>query len=232
MRHLRFTVLAALAVALCAAPIAAADNRHGNGGGAVVAPARGGGLTGGELLGEAWAQGLTRPSSPDPFAGRCRPLARNVVIAAKVNGTATCTVTRHTRLFIFFGSIFSPLDPPLFPTTEEAQLAAAVAADREAIQAMTVTVDRRTINIRTPRFELFSPQRTVQLPAENAYDAPAGTTLTFTAHAWGAVIRKLRPGQHTITIEVVAPEWIPDPLIDTINLHVVRGGGSGQEDDD
>ena len=111
MRHLRRTALATVAIALCAAPIAAADNRHDNGGGAVVAPARGGGLTGGDLLGQDWAQGLARPHSPDPYSGRCRPLARNVVIPAGWE-ISTCTVTHRTRLFIFFGSFFSQLDPP------------------------------------------------------------------------------------------------------------------------
>jgi hypothetical protein len=227
MRHLRRTVFATLAIALCTAPVAAADNHHRNGGGAVVAPARGGGLTGGEMLGEDWARGLARPS-PDPFDGGCRPFVGNVLTPAWVNGTATCTITKGTRLFIFFGSFCSDLDDPASLKTEEDQLACAVAAD-QAIQAFSVTVDRRTINIRTRRFELFSPQRRAQLTADNFYGVPAGTTLTFTAHAWGAVIKKLRPGQHTVTMEVVAPEWDPDPLIFTINLTVVRGGGSGED---
>jgi len=98
MRQLRRTVLATVAVALCAAPIAAADNHHDNSGGAVVAPARGGGLTGGELLGEDWARGLARPSSPDPFRGGCRPFVGNVLTCeteAKVSGT---TLTRTTKI--------------------------------------------------------------------------------------------------------------------------------------
>ena len=68
MRHLRHTVLMTVAVALCTAPVAAADNRDETSHGAVVAPASGGGLTGGEMLGEDWARGLAR-SSPDPFDG-------------------------------------------------------------------------------------------------------------------------------------------------------------------
>ncbi len=228
MRYLRHTVLVAVAVAMCAAPVAAADKPHDNSGAAAVAAARGGGLTGGELLGEDWARGLARPSSPDPFSGGCRPLVGNVLTPAWVNGTATCTVTRSSLLFVFFGSFCSDLDdPPLFKT--EDQLACAVAAD-QAIRAFSVTVDRRTINIHTRRFELFSPQRTARLTAENFFGVPAGTPVTFTAHAWGAVVGKLHPGQHTVTVEVVAPDWGLDPLTRTINLTVVRGESSDEDD--
>ncbi len=222
-------VVAALTLAVLAAPIAAAHGPQKDGG-AFIAPARGGGLTGGELLGEDWAQGLARPFSSDPLSGSCRTLVRNVLIPAYgPDGTATCTATKHTRLFIFFGTAYTSLDDP-FPQTEEDQLAAAVAAD-QAIHALTVTVDGRATNIRRRRFELFSPQRTVQLPADNYYGVPAGTTLTFTAHAWGAVIRKLRPGQHTVTMEVVAPDF-GGTFTFTINLNIVRGGGPSDDDDD
>jgi len=96
---------------MCASPIAAADHRYENSGGRVVAPARGGGLTGGELLGKDWAQGLARPAGDDPFSGRCRTLVRNVLIPAiGEDVTATCTATPRTRLFVFFGSFFSDLD--------------------------------------------------------------------------------------------------------------------------
>lgn len=226
MRHLRRTVLATLAAALCAAPVAVADNRHENGGGAVVAPARGGGLTGGELLAEDWAQGLVRLAGDDPFNGRCRTLVGNVMVPAYGEDfTATCTVTKRTRLFVFFGSFFTNLEG--FETEDE-QLAAAVSAD-QAIQRLTVTLDGDRVNIRRPRFELFSPQRAVDVPEDNAFGLPAGP-LTFTAHAWGAVIRKLRHGRHIVTLSVVAPEW-GDPFSLTIVLNVVRGGGSGKVDD-
>jgi hypothetical protein len=103
-----------------------------------------------------------------------------------------------------------------------------VAAD-QAIHELNVTVDNgRTINLVRRRFELFSPQRTVQLHDDNFYGVPA-RTVTFTAHAWGAVIRKLRPGQHTVTLEVVAPDF-GDPFTATTVLNVVRGGHSHDGD--
>jgi hypothetical protein len=135
--------------------------------------------------------------------------------------TATCTIAESALLFVFVGSFCSSLDEPPLLKTED-QLACAVAAD-EAIRAFNVTVDRRTVSIRTRRFELFSPQRTTRLAAENFFGVPAGTPITFTAHAWGAVIGKLHPGPHTVTIEVLAPLWGLDPLVRTINLTVVRG---------
>ena len=222
MRQRRSTVLAVLAVlgvALCAAPAASANDPHGDDGGAVIAPARGGGLTGGELLGEVWAQNLALPASNDPFDRSCIPFARNVIAPHPGEaGVATCNATTRTRLFVFFGSFYSNLDPP-FPTTEEDQLAAAV-ADDQAFRQLNVTVDYgRTVNLVRRRFELFSPQRTVQLLDDNLYGVPA-QTITFTAHAWGAVIRDLRPGQHTVTFEVVSDT---ERFTLTVILNVVRG---------
>jgi hypothetical protein len=230
MRHLRRTVLAVLGVALCAAPVASAHDRDGDRGGPVISPARGAGMTGGELLGEVWAQNLALPASNDPFGGSCIPFARNVIAPHPgETGTATCTATKRTRLFVFFGSFWSALEEP-FPVTEEEQLAQAVAAD-QAIHELNVTVDGgRTVNLVRRRFELFSPQRTVQLLDDNLLGVPAQTT-TFTAHAWGAVIRRWRPGRHTVTFEVVAPDW-GDPFTLTTVLNVVRGDHSDDGDRD
>ena len=90
--------------------------------------------------------------------------------------------------------------------TEEEQLACAVDAD-QAIHQHNVTVDDgKTINLVRRRFELVSPQMTVQLPPDSDFGVPAQAT-TFTAHAWGAVVRKRRPGRHTVTLEVVTPDF-------------------------
>jgi hypothetical protein len=230
MRHLRRTVLATFAVVLCAVPAAYAHDRDGNG--AVVAPARGGGLTGGELLGESWATGLVLPEGENPFRGTCLTLARNVQHPSiGEDGTATCTVTQRTRLFVYFGSTCSNVEPaPFFGETEEEQLACAVAADR-GFEQLNVTVDKRDkIKLLRRRFELFSPQRTIELPPNNVFGIPPRTA-TFTAHGWGAVIRNLRPGHHTVTLEVANPDY-GDPFSVTTNLNVVRGGHSDHDDDD
>ncbi len=219
MRPLRHTVLTILTVALCAAPVAGAHDRHEKDG-AVVAPARGGGLTGGELLGEAWARDAY--AGEDPFRGTCMTLARNV-LAPHVGDdlTATCTAKPRTRLFVYFGTACFNVEEGVGETEQE-QLACAVALD-QAIDELNVAVDNsKPINIVKGRFELFSPQRTVELPEGNIFGVPAQTA-TFTAHAWGATIRRLRPGRHTVTIEVVAPDF-GDPFTFTVLVNVVRNG--------
>ena len=224
MRHLRRTVLATFAIALCAAPAASAHDRHQDRGGAVVEPARGGGLTGGELLAKGWSVGPF--ATEDPFSGSCVTLARNVIAPHfGDDGTATCAATQRTRLFVYFGSACFNVEEGVGETEEE-QLACAVAAD-QAIQQFNVTVDDgKTIRLVRRRFELVSPQTTVPVPPGSGYDA---ATATFTAHAWGAVIRRLRPGRHTVAIEVVA-DFGTFPV--TVALNVARGGHPDDEDAD
>ena len=193
----RSILLAILATTmLVGAASASAHNAH-------VTPARGGGMTGGQLLGEAWAQGLSGQSAP--FSGTCSTVAGNVLVSHYTDDTARCTATPASRLLVFFGSFCSVAENPLL-TTEREQLACAISSD-EAIDDLTVTVDRgRAIDIHKRRFELFSPQRSVRLPADNDFGLPAGDT-TFTAHAWGAVVEGLRPGRHTVVLQLVAPDF-------------------------
>lgn len=226
MRHLRSTVLAVLGIACCAAPAASAHDQPRKGGDPVVAPARGGGLTGGELLGEAWAVGPF--AGEDPFRGGCVTLAHDVIAPHPgETGTATCTATPSTRLLVFFGTACFNVEPGVGETEEE-QLACAEASDR-AIHELNVTVDDgKTINLVRRRFELVSPQMSVELPDGNVFDVPAQTA-TFTAHAWGAVIRKLRPGRHAVVMEVVAPDFGGTFTL-TVVLNVVPGGHADDAD--
>ena len=135
------------------------------------------------------------------FSGSCVTLARNVIAPHfGDDGTATCAATQRTRLFVYFGTACFNVEEGVGETEEE-QLACALAADR-AVQEFNVTVDGgETVRLVRRRFELVSPQTTVPVPPGSGYDA---VTATFTAHAWGAVIRRLRPGRHTVAIEVVA----------------------------
>ncbi|HEV7978866.1 hypothetical protein, partial [Amycolatopsis sp.] len=234
MRRLSRTALAILVVAACAAPVAGgAQDRHGPRGGPLVAPAQGGGMTGGELLGEAWVRGLSLPAE-NPFSGRCITLV-DKVLAPQIgeDGTATCSASPGSKLLVFFGSFCTNYEAPLFPQTEAEQLACAIAGD-QAIHEINITVDGgETINIVQPRFEVSSPQRTVQLPPDNVLGAPAGPA-TVTAHAWAAVIRKLRPGQHTIAEEVAADFGTGEERFTlTTFLNIVpRGHSHGEQDDD
>jgi hypothetical protein len=218
MRQLHSTLLVTLAAMLSVVP-AAAQQPHKSGS-AIVVPARGAGLTGGELLGEAWAVGPF--AGEDPFSGGCVTLANNVIAPHPgETGTATCTATPQTRLLVFFGTACFNVEPGVGETEDE-QLACAVAAD-QAIHELNVKVDNgETINLVGQRYELVSPQTSVQLPDANGFNV-AAQTATFTAHAWGAVVRIPRAGPHVVTIEVVAPDFGGTFTL-TVNLNVVPGG--------
>jgi hypothetical protein len=220
MKHLRWAVLAVLAVGLCAAPVATAHDHKG--GGAVVAPAhKVAGLTGGELLGEAWVQLLSHPANT--FAGSCTPVVRRVVSPEPdANANSSCTIEKGTSLFIPVGSDCSNVEPdPFFGADEAAQRECAIAAD-EFFVAISIAVDGgEPVDIRKPRFELISPQRSVELPEDNYLGVPAGPA-TFVAHGWAGLVKKLPLGEHTITVVVADSEG--GTTTGTISIEVVRRG--------
>jgi hypothetical protein len=224
MRHLRHIVLAAVAVALCVAPVAGAHGPDKDGGGAVVAPAKD------KWLGEFWAQIYALPVSENPFAGhgRCLTVGHKVVQAAG----APCTIEQGTAFTLGFGTAWSSVEDP-FPQTRAEQLALAVAANQQVV-GMTVTVDGGDpVEIRTPRFELFSPQRTVLLPADNILGLDGPQTITLSAHGWGAVVRKLSPGEHTIvgdTLFADGEHLIVTHIVTVVPKHD-HEQGQGQQDD-
>jgi hypothetical protein len=224
IRHLRLTVLVGLAVALCGAPVAGAHAPDKDPGGAVIAPAKD------KWLGEFWAQIYSLPVSENPFAGngRCLTVGHNVVQAAG----APCTIERGTAFTLGFGTAWSNVEDP-FPQTRAEQLALALAADQQVV-GMTVTVDSGDpVQILTPRFELFSPQRTVLLPAENILGLDGPQTITLSAHGWGAVVRKLSVGQHTIvgdTLFADGEHLIVTHIVTVIPKHD-HEEGHGQQDD-
>jgi hypothetical protein len=157
----------------------------------VVAPAKD------KWLGEFWAQIYSLPLSENPIVGNGNPcLTVGHKVIQEVGGP--CTIEQGTALTLGFGSAWSNVEDP-FPETRKEQLAVATAADREFVAGMTVTVDGGDpVEIRTPRFELFSPQRTVLLPADNGLGVDGPQIVTLSAHGWGAVVRKLGVGEHEI----------------------------------
>ena len=227
MAHLRRGILAAIAVALCAAPVAAADGSHGHGKRAAVVPVhKVAGVPAGEHLGAAWAEGYEESlSAPSPPSGPCELVGerRKQALFLGPNGeTVTCTVDSRTQLIVFgLGASCSDVEPdPFFGADEAAQRACAIAFDMEFVQALRVSVDGGTpVDIRTPRFEVISPQMTAEVPADSPVGYPEGTA-TLVAHAWMAEVRKLRPGRHTITVQAVSTEFdITSTLIVTIRRH-------------
>jgi hypothetical protein len=133
-------------------------------------------------------------------------------------GGGPCTVTEGTAIPIGFGSAWSNLEDP-FPPDEAAQRAVALAAD-QGLSEIQITVDHDDpVNTRRRRFEIFSPQRTVQLPEDNILGVPVPAyPVTLTAHAWSALVRNLPPGHHTIVAEVV---WDGDAFAVTFVIDVV-----------
>jgi hypothetical protein len=228
MTHLRPTVLAALAVALCAVPVAAADGSHEHGRSAAVVPVHQvAGTPAGEFIGANFARGYATPVGETPPANPCQTVGdtHQALVMGPNGETNTCTVDRRTQLVIFgLGSACSDVEPaPFFGADEAAQRACVVAFDHEFVTALRVTVDDDApVDFRTERFEVISPQQTLQLPPDNAFGVPAGPA-TLVAHAWMAQLRTLRPGQHTVSVDAVTPEFA---ITSTFILNVLPEGSN------
>jgi hypothetical protein len=75
-------------------------------------------------------------------------------------------------------------------------------------------------DIYSERFELITPQGETVFP-EGAIPGATPGPATFVGGAWSATLRhKLRPGQHTITLEV---EFVDETFTTLLTLNVVRG---------
>jgi hypothetical protein len=213
-RHLGHTFLLALAIALGAASVAGAHDAQRGRSGAVLTPSQG------KLVGEGWAQLYSLPISENPFFGNGSPCLTVGHHAIEMVEGGSCTITQGTAILLQLGSAYSNVEDP-FPPDEASQRAVALASD-QAVSEIHVTVDDdEPVDIRTPRFELFSPQRTVQLPADNVLGVPA-QTVTLTAHAWSTLVRNLRPGSHTIVVDGLV--WNGQHATYPHFVTVVRGG--------
>ena len=191
-----------------------------------VVPARHiAGLSGGELLGESWAARLVLPAD-NAFVGGCQRLGRGQRVLSPVIGddeTATCSAKPSEPVFLRFGTFCDDVEPPpFFGADEAAQRACALAAD-ESVVALRIAVDGgRPLDIHGDRFELISPQLSVLLPPDNIVGVRP-QRMTFVAHAWGALVRGLCRGKHTIAFEIVMPDGA---FTVTVLVNVVRGGES------
>jgi hypothetical protein len=197
VKHLRPVVLGLLALALSAAPVAVAQAAQP--GGASITPVhRAGGLSGSELFGEFWA--VTMDAT---LAGTCIPLGpKGNVIAPNVTfqePEVSCTVKPGTPLYLSFGSECSDVEePPFFGEDAEAQRECALAFNEAVLVAASLSVDGgEPVNTMAPRFEVVSPQMTVDLPPDNILGVPPQTA-TFVAAGWAMMLRGLPPGEHTI----------------------------------
>ena len=189
-------VVLAVVFALCSAPAASARVAHR------VAHRIGGHVTpathGGALLGDQIAAKAALPASeqgPD-----CELLAGGRVLAPHASG---CTVRPGMKVFLgTYWNECSNVEPP-FSSDAAVQRECAADFDRTTIQAIRVRVNHgRIIDIRTRRFEVFSPQMYVLLPADNIFGVDP-QTINFSVHSWVATVKGLVPGPNTIQVETV-----------------------------
>jgi hypothetical protein len=200
MRHPCCALLAVLVVALSATPAAADDDPHA-GSGAVVAPSNG------HELAQWYKTFLEMPAAVNPLWGTgdepCVRLGPGGKLLVAISfGEVTCTAELGTVLNTGWGhfcSTFDPPDSPFYAVGRREQRICAQAVSPEA--GLRVTVDGHTVDIFQPQFTSFSPQTTVQLPADNVFGA-VGQTATITAYGWHANVRNLRLGRHLITTEI------------------------------
>lgn len=221
MAHLRRTALAALAVALCAAPVAAADRSHEHGTHAAVVPVhKVAGTPAGTFIGENFARDYA--GQPPPVDGPCPVVgnAEKALVMGPIGETVTCAVARRTQLVVFgLGAACSDAEePPFFGADARAQRKCVIAFDHGFVQVLRVTVDGLAVDIRKRRFEVVSPQMTAQLPPDDITGVSPGT-VTLVAHAWMAEVRKLSPGRHTVTVDGVTPDF---SVTSTFILDVLR----------
>ena len=172
------------------------------------------GLTGGQLIGEETRLLLELPAAENPLAGAgesCFPTGHRgkvlIVWTRPEDEAPECVVKPGTSVFLF-GAIWvcdEVEPPPSFAVGEKAQRRCAIEGLQTLLgfDAILVTVDgHRPVDIARNRFLAVSPQGTAQLPEGNILGvAPQETT--FVAAGYVAMLRPLRPGKHTITVEVV-----------------------------
>jgi hypothetical protein len=215
MRIVRSTGLLLLAVAVSVVASSGAQAAMPRDGRLLAATERLAGLTGGQLIGEETRLLLELPEAENPIAGNGESCFRTgrggkvliVWTRPADQAPANCRVKRGTSVFLFGAWVFCDEVelPPFFAVGERAQRRCAINGLRTLLEfdAILVTVDgHRPVDIARERFLAASPQGTAQLPAGNILGvAPQETS--FVTAGYVAMLRPLRLGQHTITVEVV-----------------------------
>jgi hypothetical protein len=225
MHHPRRVLLAVLAAALCFAGPAAAHD-HAEHRDVAVKPVRHvAGVSGGEVLREFFVKLFnTSPTQLDPCVGLAGGRA---LIAAYPD--VTCTVKVGTRVLLGFIANCSSVEaPPFFGATAEEQKACAIAANKAGgEEAVNIIVDGGSpVPILKRRFKVVSPQGQLTLPADNIFGAPPGDA-TFVAAGWVAQVRGLRPGLHSLVLQIVGG---PDPAELSFPVNVVARGSHHDDD--
>ena len=239
MRAIGRIALAALAVMACTAPVVGADERRGGDHrrAAVVPAVNLGGNTGGQLLGDWYAQILPLPASASPFGGTadlCLDLGRRGKVLSPAGGIdrggyleMTCTVrVGRPVLLVMTSADCSSAEPPPFRGQTRGEQRRCVVEFLKAldITSITVSVDgARPVDIHRPRFLAVSPQRRVVFPSDPVFGATPGPA-TFVAAGWIAEIRGMDRGRHDVVgVLNIVLDGQPASFPFTVHFNVVRG---------
>ena len=225
---------------LSTATVAVADNGHRDNDRVSVVPAhRVSGSTGGDLVGDWYAQNLALTKSDSPFGGTanlCLDLGRNGKVLSPAGGIAdatgliemTCTVKvgRPVLLVLTSADCSSAEAPPFFGKTARDQRLCVIEALKGLdITSITVSVDgARPVDIHSPRFFAVSPQRRVTFPNDPVFENTTPGPATFVAAAWIAEIRGMERGRHVVDAAlnlVVEGKQVVFPF--RVNFKVVGG---------
>ena len=228
MRRLRWSSALVLAVGMLVAMAGAPALAKPADGKLVPASGRLAGFTGGELLGGELRQLFELPEADNPFAGAgesCFATGNGKVLIVWTRPVApTCTVKPGTPTFLFasFNECSNTEGPPFFGGETEAGQRQCALDGLPVLDAIFVSVDGGPpVNIYSDRYLAVSPQMTADLPFPNVLGVAAGET-TFVAAAWVAMIRPLRPGTHTIRVEVKRLNGTS--FVSQATVNVVPGG--------
>lgn len=200
MKLIHRVVLVSLSLGLATSALVAPPAAGAHGAGARhshVAPAHhADGKTGSQLLAQGWKDDYEQPTTtPEP---RCHYVGRTgkILIAGRIDHI--CPVPLGYPVFYLFGGTCDTASPPpYFAVTAHDQRRCAKKADVAFIKSMSLAVDDGpAVRITRPRFETYTAQVHVQLPADNIDGAPAGPA-TFSAHGWTAFATNLSLGLHT-----------------------------------
>jgi hypothetical protein len=230
VRYLGRVAACAAVIVLCLGAAPAAQAGHKQDAKLLPATARIAGFTGGELLGEQWRQWLELPTDQNSFllnGDLCMFAGHKHKVLMGVHSPlepTVCKVKPGTPVFFSTSSAECSNvedEPYNGGTTEAGQQACALAALAGLIpDAILVTVDgAEPVSLLDERFLAVSPQGMARLPDDNIAGVDASDA-SFAAAGYVGLLRPLRPGRHSITVEYLTTG--SDPVIQRL-IVIVRG---------
>jgi hypothetical protein len=154
-----------------------------------------GGLT--QDLARLWTTVLETPSSQNPYLGDgCFSFGRTLVPFAATS-VESCTVKPGTKLVLTGSSVECSSfdnDHGIFGTTPTELRRCAESSDAQTAPFIAVDGVQLRVN------EVETGVLDIQLPADNLFGLPEGSTGRSVAHGWVAKVHPLPVGTHLVTI--------------------------------